>query len=245
MSRTPHQRALLRRTTLALCLIGTGGFQGARLVQVRLGLDGAYPVSVVLVFAAAAALVLASVASQHPFTRFGPANGVTSVRLMLTSLVAGLALEGRSDGVSIVAATVALVATLLDGLDGWLARRTGLASAFGARFDMETDALLILVLAVVAWQHDRAGGWIVLAGAMRYLFVLAGYGWAWMNAPLPASQRRKAVCVVQIVGLGLIVSPLMAPPVSIAAAAITLILLTWSFGVDVRWLYQHRGMQVA
>ena len=97
MSRTPHQRALLRRTALALCLIGTGGFQGARLVQVRLGLDSAYPVSVVLVFAAAAALVLASVSSQHPFTRFGPANGVTSVRLMLTSLVAGLALGVIAD----------------------------------------------------------------------------------------------------------------------------------------------------
>ena len=35
----------------------------------------------------------------------------------------------------------------LDGLDGWAARRQGLVSAFGARFDMEVDALLILALA--------------------------------------------------------------------------------------------------
>lgn len=227
-----------------MSLIAVGGVQCARLVQVRLGLGDMYPLSVLLVFVAGAALVLASLASQHPFPRFGPANGVTSLRLMLTSLVAGLALEGPSAGVSAVAAAVALGATALDGLDGWLARRTGLASEFGARFDMETDALLILVLAVVAWEHERAGVWIVLAGAMRYLFVLAGYGWAWMNAPLPPSQRRKAVCVIQIVGLGLVVSPLLAPPASAVAAAATLAALAWSFGADVLWLYQHRGMRV-
>jgi phosphatidylglycerophosphate synthase len=37
----------------------------------------------------------------------------------------------------------------LDGLDGWLARRFGLASAYGARFDMEVDGFLILVLALL------------------------------------------------------------------------------------------------
>ena len=45
--------------------------------------------------------------------------------------------------------------TALDGVDGWLARRSGIASAFGARFDMEIDALLILVLAVLAWRSAR------------------------------------------------------------------------------------------
>ena len=39
-----------------------------------------------------------------------------------------------------------LAALLLDGLDGWWARRFGQTTTAGARFDMETDAALILVL---------------------------------------------------------------------------------------------------
>jgi phosphatidylglycerophosphate synthase len=134
------------------------------------------------------------------------------------------------------AALLTLVAVALDGVDGWLARRTGMSSGFGARYDMETDALLILVLAVLAWRQEKAGAWIVLAGALRYLFVAAGFLWAWMTAPLPPSQRRKVVCVVQVAGLGVVVSPLLAAPLSVVVAAATLAALTWSFAVDVLWL---------
>ena len=49
--------------------------------------------------------------------------------------------------------------------------RSNEASSFGARFDMETDALLILVLAALVWQHGKAGPWILAAGLMRYAFV--------------------------------------------------------------------------
>ncbi len=57
-----------------------------------------------------------------------------------------------------------VVAVALDGVDGVLARSRNEASAFGARFDMETDALLILVLAALVWQHGKAGAWILAAG---------------------------------------------------------------------------------
>ena len=44
----------------------------------------------------------------------------------------------------------------LDGVDGWLARRRGMSSAFGARFDMEIDALLVQVLAILVWRYGKA-----------------------------------------------------------------------------------------
>ena len=47
------------------------------------------------------------------------------------------------------------VAMLLDGTDGRVARRTGTTSAFGARFDMELDAFLLLALSVLVWQSGR------------------------------------------------------------------------------------------
>jgi phosphatidylglycerophosphate synthase len=62
---------------------------------------------------------------------------------------------------------------LLDLLDGWLARRRGLTSEFGALFDMETDAFFVLVLALILFSRGIAGAWVIMAGLWRYLYVLA------------------------------------------------------------------------
>jgi phosphatidylglycerophosphate synthase len=191
------------------------------------------------VFSGIACVTLGYVGVHHPFTVFGAANAVTTLRASLIATTAALVGEPVGEPAAWMAAFLAVLSAMLDGIDGSLARRTSLASQFGARYDMELDALLILVLAVIAWQFGKAGAWIVLAGAMRYVFVAASYLWRWLDAPLPPSLRRKAVCVVQIVGLGAVVSPPLAVPTSIAVAAGTLAALTWSFGVDVLWLRRN------
>ena len=83
--------------------------------------------------------------------------------------------------------------TLLDGVDGWLARRDQTASRFGARFDMEIDALLILALSVLAWRHDKAGEWVVISGLLRYVFVAAGAALARPGCARAARQPAPAV----------------------------------------------------
>lgn len=231
----------LRRRTLIPFVFGTvAAMQLATVLSPRLGASAAYPVKAMLVFAVAAFVAAGQLAATHPFDRLGPANLITTLRVLLLSLVAGLIGEWPTSTIAWGGSLLAVVITALDGVDGWLARRTRFASPFGARYDMETDALHILVLAVLAWQHDKAGAWIVLAGTMRYLFVASGYVWPWMNATLPPSQRRQTVCVVQIVGLIIVVSPVTTSPGSEVVAAITLLTLIWSFGVDVRWLHRHR-----
>ncbi len=231
----------LRRRSLITFTLGTiAARQLAIVLSPLLGVSDAYPVKAMLVFGVAVFTAAGQLAVTHPFDRLGPANLVTTLRVLLLSLVAALIAEAPTSTTAWGGAVLAVVVTALDGVDGWLARRTRFASEFGARYDMETDALLILVLAVLAWQHNKAGVWIVLAGAMRYLFLASGYLWPWMNAALPDSQRRKTVCVVQIVGLIFVVSPVATAPGSAVVAAITLLTLTWSFGLDVRWLHQHR-----
>jgi len=165
---------------------------------------------------------------------------VTSLRLALVALLALALVEPRTAALAWGVTAIAMVVTALDGVDGWLARRSGLESAFGARFDMETDALLILVLSALAWRWDRAGAWVLACGLMRYAFVAAAWAWPWMARPLPPSWRRKFVCVVQIVGLAIIVAPVVTPPLSVWLAAGTLAMLTWSFAVDVAWLRSGR-----
>jgi len=181
-------------------------------------------------------VAVSRVAAHHPHPRFGPANTVTSARLALVALLAAALGETYSAALAWTATALAIVISVLDGLDGWLARRSKMISAFGARFDMETDALLIMALSALAWRWERAGGWVLACGLMRYAFVAAGWLWPWLDHPLPPSLRRKAVCVVQIVGLAIILAPVVTPPLSVWLAAATLVILAWSFAVDVLWL---------
>lgn len=196
----------------------------------------------VVVFGMAFAWVLRGLPAHAPNHRFGAANRVTLVRLALVALLAAgigeplATADWMAWGVVVVAATAAL----LDALDGPLARARGLESDFGARFDMETDALLILVLCLLAVHFDKAGAWVLAAGAMRYVFVLATKLWPWMARALPPSQRRKTVCVAQITSLIVCLGPIVHVPWSQAIAAASLAMLTWSFAVDIAWLVRHR-----
>jgi phosphatidylglycerophosphate synthase len=164
-------------------------------------------------------------------------NLVTAVRALIVVMVAQLALRPLAASPVIVIA-LAAVALILDGVDGWLARRTNTATEFGARFDMEVDAALILVLALFVWQLEKAGPWILLSGLMRYLFVASGWIWPWMRRPVPSSFRGKFVCVVQTIGLMIALLPVVEPPVSTAIAAVSLAALCYSFFVDTLWLYR-------
>ena len=102
-------------------------------------------------FALAGATVLARLGRFHPHARFGLANGITLLRAGGAAVFAALALEpalladAARPGPPSPAPALLLA---LDGLDGFAARRQRLASAFGARFDMEVDAL----------PHPRARG---------------------------------------------------------------------------------------
>jgi phosphatidylglycerophosphate synthase len=206
-----------------------------------LGLPAAGAAAALALYGAAAGLVLAG-AAEHAHDRFGLANAVTLGRLGGACLLAGfLAAPGAlaGDGGWIAAGAAALLA--LDGVDGWAARRQGLASEFGARFDMETDALTILVLAALALALEKAGPWVLALGAMRYAFVLAGAGWPRLARPLPPSWRRKAVCVAQLAVLTALMAPPVGPPLSAALAAAALVALVWSFAVDLRWLLRARS----
>jgi phosphatidylglycerophosphate synthase len=172
---------------------------------------------------------------------FGPADQITTVRAVLVALLVLLLARPVTAGVAWSVVAIALAAVLLDGVDGWVARRTGTATTFGERFDMETDAALILVLAVVAWFHGKAGPWILGAGLLRYAFVAAGWVWPWMARPLPSSLRGRVICVVQIGALIIAVAPIIPPQAATVLAAAGLTALCYSFLVDTLWLARRRG----
>lgn len=207
--------------------------------------DSVWPVAAALAFLAACATVAtAAVWHGYPHARIGWCNIVTQLRAaMAGALLVPVFAPGSlaaSDALAWIAMAIAGIALALDGLDGVLARRSRLESPFGARFDMEVDAFLGLVLAVLALQSGKAGLWVLSLGVLRYVFLAGMLVWPWLRADLPHSQRRKAICVVQIATLVALLSPWVTPPVSVGVAAVASVLLLWSFAVDALWLFRHR-----
>ena len=236
-------RAALRRDALRTAALCALLFGAAALALAGTGAASPwYPLKAALVFAAALALVLHGLPAHLPHARFGAANGVTLARLALVALLAaGIGETHAADAAPAWAAVaVATVAALLDAVDGPLARGSGLASPFGARFDMECDALLILVLCALVLQAGKAGPWILAAGLLRYAFVAAARPWPWLARALPPSLRRKAVCVAQIVALIVCLGPIVDARASHALALASLAALLYSFAADIVWLARRR-----
>lgn len=220
----------------------------AAAVAVAAGLGADYVLKTLLLYVAGAWLVwrgLGDIAA-HPHARFGAANRVTLARVALAALLAAAVGEAALQppaspvGAGWLVVGGATLAALLDAVDGPLARRSGLASVFGARFDMETDAAFTLVLCALVLQAGQAGPWVLASGLMRYAFVAAARPWPWLAAALPPSRRRQAVCVVQISTLIVCLGPIVPPPLATALAAASLALLAASFAIDVHSLARAR-----
>jgi len=233
-----------------VAIVGSGVMLPALAVALSAGFGAAYAVMALLWFVAGALLMrLGLRTGAHPHARFGWANRVTLLRLALAGLLVGLlgeaawapplAAEG-SAGLAWCVVALATMTALLDAVDGQLARRSGLASAFGARFDMETDAAFILVLCALVWQAGQAGPWVLAAGLLRYAFVAAGRPWPWLAAPLAPSRRRQTVCVVQVTSLIVCLAPVVPPALATVLAAASLALLSLSFAIDIRTLARVR-----
>ncbi len=184
-------------------------------------------------------------AADAPLHRqFGDGNRLTLLRLAMVAMFAALigeaALSDAASGLWWIVVTAATLAAVLDAADGPLARRQGMASAFGARFDMEVDAFFILVLCALIVQAGKAPAWVLAAGAMRYAFVAAAAAWPWLCRPLPNSLRRKAVCVALITALIVCLGPVVSVAAATTIAAAGVGAVGVSFAIDVGWLVRHR-----
>jgi phosphatidylglycerophosphate synthase len=158
----------------------------------------------------------------------------------VTAIVAQTLSEREPVTALIIIAGAALV---LDAVDGHVARRTGTTSRLGARFDMEVDAFLILMLSVFVARSF--GAWVLSIGAMRYAFVAAGWVVPWLRAPLPGSKGGKVVAAMQGIVLVFAAADVAPRPVAYVAVASALASLSWSFGRDIVWLWRTRQAEVA
>lgn len=188
-------------------------------------------VLVVAAWPAFARLVWRGRASWAPI-RFGVPNAITVLRLgMVTALALG---STRYEGTVLAGLGLAIYA--LDGLDGQIARRFGLATEFGAEFDTEVDALYVATLSLGLWTRGVADLWILLPGALRYLYVISVTLLRWQGeAPRQKLSRYSFSITVVLLSLAFWPSSMAAW----AAAAATAI-VTYAFVSS--WQWAARGV---
>jgi phosphatidylglycerophosphate synthase len=225
-SQTGPVAGLIAQVLLLTVLAGTAGL-------------GAAGWTVGIVCAVTMATALARGLARHPGDGLGPASRVTLARATLAVGVAALAADSFTHGTPVaLLVTLAAVALVLDAVDGWVARRTGMATELGARFDGEVDAFLILALSV--YVAPECGAWVLAIGAARYLFLAGEWLLPWMSAPLPPRRWRKLVAATQ--GIVLTVAAAGVLPRALAQALLlaALAVLTASMGQCVWWLWRRR-----
>ena len=204
--------------------VGLGGRGWAVGVAYLLGLTG----------------LLISAVARAGRDRLGPADAVTLARAVLVGALTALVADSITDPAATpIPVLVALAATALalDAVDGRVARRTGTVTAVGARFDMEVDAVLVLVLAL--YDTRLLGGWVLLIGLARYLLLAAGWVWPWLTGPTPPRFWNKVVAAVQGIVLTVVMADLLPRAAATALTVAALALLAESFGRQVWWLVRH------
>ena len=135
---------------------------------------------------------------------------LTGLRLLLVPvfLVALFVDGGTHTGWRLVAFAVFAVAALTDRLDGELARRRGLVTAFGKIADPIADKALtgsaligLSLLGLVPW-------WVTVLIMGREIGVTMLRLWVLRHGVIPASRGGKAKTLVQALAIGLYLLPL-------------------------------------
>ena len=103
---------------------------------------------------------------------------LTWARIILIPVVVGVYYLPISSGEANLIATVAFVlAAVTDWFDGWLARKLGQTSAFGAFLDPVADKLMVAAALVVLVQIGRADALIAIVIVGREITISALREW--------------------------------------------------------------------
>jgi phosphatidylglycerophosphate synthase len=188
--------------------------------------------------------LLESAMTEAGLSVLGPASRVTLVRATLATTLAALVVQSWLAGVPRpLFVGIALVALATDTIDGRIARRTGSVSAFGARFDMESDSFLILVLS--GYVAPTAGWWVLAIGLARYALLVADRVWPWLRGATPPRAWAKVVAALQGITLAVAAADVLPLVWSRGLLAVALALLAESFGHQVWALRRQRHTYVA
>ncbi len=135
-------------------------------------------------------------------------NVLTLLRILLVPVLV-VALTEEIDNGSTIAAIVFVVASLSDGLDGYIARSRQSVTTFGKVMDPIADKLLIAAALLSLVSLDRVDAWVAMVVVARE-FAVSGLRVAagQQGVVIPASGLGKIKTIVQSAAvLALIAAP--------------------------------------
>jgi CDP-diacylglycerol--glycerol-3-phosphate 3-phosphatidyltransferase len=141
------------------------------------------------------------------------ANMLTGLRLVLVPvfLLALFAGDGHQTATRIAAFAIFAVAVITDRLDGTLARKYGMVTAFGTLADPIVDKTLIGAALIGLSVLGDLPWWITVLILVRELGITALRFVVLHRGVIPASRGGKLKTLVQSVAIGLFVLPLSGP----------------------------------
>lgn len=184
--------------------------------------------------------------------RIGGANRLTLTRGLLIALVAGFLLSGPLGQYPDTAAWawwpggLYLLAALLDGLDGYWARRSETPTRLGQELDLHTDALGMLVACSVAVGTQRLPSYYMAAGLAFYVYRFGRWyrrRQGYRNRPAGPRNFARLVAGAQMGFVGIAMLPLFAYNVIQALAPLLLLPLLAGFVWD--WMIVRGGVSEA
>ena len=154
-------------------------------------------------------------------------NILSALRLVAAVIAGWLILRGYD----FAALCVFIFAGVSDALDGFLAKRFGLMSRFGAWLDPAADKLLMLISFVTLTMVGMVPLWLTVAVIGRDAAIVLGIFLAWLlDAPLQVKPLAvgKASTVVQVVYIAAVLLlmsldaslPLLLFAIAVAVAAL-------------------------
>jgi CDP-diacylglycerol--glycerol-3-phosphate 3-phosphatidyltransferase len=176
------------------------------------------------------------------------ANLLTALRLVLIPVfvVFALASELESSGWRVAACLAFGVASLTDFVDGWIARRFGLVTAFGKVADPIADKALTGTALVLLSVYGRLPWWVTVVILARELGVTALRFYFLRYGVIAASRGGKVKTALQILAISWYLLPFPDPVAAIGpwimAAAVVVTVAT---GLDyaVRALRSRRRVE--
>lgn len=186
----------------------------------------------VLSLSIASYLIWTALFFRSATNRLNLADRITMTRwtIVILSVLLILAL-GRTTW--IVTATIS-IALILDAVDGWMARKYQISSQYGRVIDMEVDHMTTSLLVAVSVMIVGIDAWFLVLNLLRPAYLL--FGKQKLNEVeyrKPAQLiRAKVIFALSQILLIINLAPILSIEVKSQLSLLNLILLTYSFGVD-------------
>lgn len=142
-------------------------------------------------------------ATVGPVPVVNAANALTALRLVLVPVFVALvvASDMTHAGWRVAACLTFALASMTDLVDGWIARRFGLVTAFGKVADPIADKALTGTALVLLSSYDRLPWWVTVAILARELGVTVMRFWVIRYGVIAASRGGKVKTALQILAI--------------------------------------------